>query len=212
MDKITVLIVDDHAIVRQGLRTFLDLIEDIEVIGEGINGLEAIEQVRALQPDVVLLDLVMPQMGGIEALPHLYECCSDSHVIVLTSFGEDDKVFPAIRAGAQGYLLKDTPPNEIADAIRDVFEGQMPLHPDVVKKLMVHTAQNKISDVDPDALTEREMDVLRLIAKGRNNREIGNDLSISPKTVKTHVSHILDKLHLADRTQAAIYALKNGIE
>ena len=212
MDKITVLIVDDHAIVRQGLRTFLDLVEDIEVIGEAANGLEALEQARELQPDVVLLDLVMPELGGIEVLPKLRECCSDSQIIILTSFGEDDKVFPAIRAGAQGYLLKDTPPNEIADAIRDASEGQMPLHPDVVKKLMIHTANNNLTDANPDALTEREMDVLRLIARGQSNREIAEELSISPKTVKTHVSHILDKLHLADRTQAAIYALKNGIE
>ncbi len=212
MEKITVLIVDDHAIVRQGLRTFLDLLEDIEVIGEAANGLEAIEKVRALQPDVVLLDLVMPEMGGLEALPQIHGCCPDSQIIVLTSFGEDEKGFPAIRAGAQGYLLKDTPPKEIGEAIRDASEGQMPLHPDVVKKLMTHTAQKNLADADPDALTERELDVLRLIARGRNNREIGEELSISPKTVKTHVSHILDKLHLADRTQAAIYALKNGIE
>ena len=212
MESITVLIVDDHEIVRQGLRTFLELIEDIEVVGEASNGQEAIKQARDLQPDVILLDLLMPEMGGIEALSHLHDCCVDSQVIILTSFGEDDKVFPAIRAGAQGYLLKDTPPIEIAEAIRDASEGQMPLHPDIVKKLMLHTAQDNISSVEPDALTEREMDVLHLIAKGRSNREIGDALSISPKTVKTHVSHILNKLQLADRTQVAIYALKNGIE
>ena len=225
-ETITVLIVDDHAVVRQGLRTFLELQDGvspgdppalpIEVVGEAANGVEAVELAGRFQPDVVLLDLVMPEMDGIEAAPKILDESPHSRVIILTSFGEEDKVFPAIRAGAQGYLLKDIPPNELVQAVRAAFLGQVQLHPEVARKLMSAVAG---TEEPPDSraptslgeLTERELEVLRLIAEGLNNREIAEKLVISDKTVKTHVSSILSKLHLEDRTQAAIYALRHGL-
>ena len=225
-ETITVLIVDDHAVVRQGLRTFLELQDDvspgdlttlpIEVVGEAANGVEAVELARRSQPDVVLLDLVMPEMDGIEAAPKILDESPHSRIIILTSFGEEDKVFPAIRAGAQGYLLKDIPPNELVQAVRAAYFGQVQLHPEVARKLMSAVAAK---EEPPDSraptslgeLTERELEVLRLIAEGLNNREIAEKLVISDKTVKSHVSNILSKLHLEDRTQAAIYALRHGL-
>jgi NarL family two-component system response regulator LiaR len=223
---IRVLIADDHAVVRQGLRTFLELQDDvspsdpdalpIEVVGEAANGVEAIDLARRLQPDVVLLDLVMPHMDGIQAAPRIVEASPHSRVIILTSFGEEDKVLPAIRAGAQGYLLKDIAPEDLVQAVRAVYLGQVQLHPDVARRLMTAVAAQ---DEPPgsraltslEALTERELEVLRLIAEGLNNRQIAAKLVISDKTVKTHVSSILSKLHLGDRTQAAIYALRHGL-
>jgi NarL family two-component system response regulator LiaR len=207
-----VLIVDDHGIVRQGLRTYLELLDDIEVIGEAGNGLEALAQVRQHQPDVVLMDLVMPEMDGIEATRQVCAISPSTKVIVLTSFADDEKVFPAIKAGAAGYLLKDVSPADLVNAIRAVQAGETHLHPDITKKLVKQLASPK-PDREPvlDDLTPREMEVLRLIAQGMNNRQIALTLSISEKTVKTHVSHILGKLHLADRTQAAIYAHRHGV-
>ncbi|HSR34283.1 MAG TPA: response regulator transcription factor [Anaerolineae bacterium] len=225
-DMITVLIVDDHAVVRQGLRTFLELQDDvssddpsalpIEVVGEAANGVEAVDLACRLQPDVVLLDLVMPEMDGLEATPKILDESPHSHVIILTSFGEEDKVFPAIRAGAQGYLLKDIAPNDLVRAVRAAYLGQVQLHPDVARKLMSAVVAKEESPASRprapfDELTERELEVLRLIADGLNNREIAEMLVISDKTVKTHVSSILSKLHLGDRTQAAIYALRHGL-
>jgi DNA-binding NarL/FixJ family response regulator len=218
---IRVLIVDDHAVVRQGLRTFLELQDDpsalpIEVVGEAANGVEAVDLARRLQPDVVLLDLVMPEMDGIEATPLIIEHAPHSRVIILTSFGEEDRVFPAIRAGAQGYLLKDIAPDDLVQAVRAAYLGQVQLHPDIARTLMLAVAAKDESPASkPPApfgeLTERELEVLRLIAEGLNNHEIADRLVISPKTVKTHVSSILGKLHLEDRTQAAIYALRHGL-
>ncbi len=220
-DKIRVLIVDDHAMVRQGLRTFLELQDGgtlpIEVAGEAINGLEAIELAGHLQPDIVLLDLVMPEMDGIQATSRIIECSPGSRVIILTSFGEEERVLPAIRAGAQGYLLKDIPPAELVQAIREAYLGKVQLHPDVARKLMIVAAAkeqpspNSTNRSSEENLTDREREVLSLIADGRNNREIAETLVISEKTVKTHVSNILNKLHLDDRTQAAIYALRHGL-
>ena len=220
-DKIRVLIVDDHAMVRQGLRTFLELQNTstlpIEVAGEASNGIEAVELARRTQPDIVLLDLMMPEMDGLQAIPKIIECSPRSRVIILTSFGEEDKVLPAIRAGAQGYLLKDIPPNELVQAVRDAYLGKVQLHPEVAKKLMLAVAAkegptpSRAATNSEDGLTEREQEVLRLIADGINNREIGEKLYISEKTVKTHVSSILGKLNLNDRTQAAIYALRHGL-
>ena len=217
--KIRVLIVDDHAVVRQGLRTFIDLQDDMLVVGEGSNGAEAVEQAGALQPDVVLLDLVMPVLGGVEATSGILERSPKSRVLILTSFGEDDKVFPAIRAGAQGYLLKDIHPDELVQAVRQAYQGKVQLHPDIAKKLMAAVmaeARPPEAAAAPqpprgDALTERELEVLRLIARGMNNREIAEKLIISEKTVKTHVSSILSKLQLDDRTKAAIYALQHNL-
>lgn len=222
--KIRVLIVDDHAVVRQGLRTFINLQEDMEVVGEGIDGAQAVELAGDLQPDVILLDLVMPQMDGVEATRHILERSPKSHILILTSFGEDDKVFPAIRAGAQGYLLKDIHPNELIQAVREANQGKVQLHPDIAKKLMSaiasevktpgaapETTQGSQAPPAASSLTERELEVLGLIARGMTNREIAETLIISEKTVKTHVSNILGKLALDDRTQAAIWALKHGL-
>jgi two-component system, NarL family, response regulator LiaR len=223
---IRVLIVDDHAVVRQGLRTFLELQVDpasfaIEVVGEAADGAQAVEQARRLQPDVVLLDLVMPVMGGIEATPRIVESSPRSRVIILTSFGEEDKLLPAIRAGAQGYLLKDIPPNELVQDVRAAYLGKVQLHPDIARTLMsaiaareapLTTTPSATSPASPpDDLTERELEVLNLIATGLNNRQIADRLVISEKTVKTHVSSILGKLHVEDRTQAAVYALRHGL-
>lgn len=221
-DKIRVLIVDDHAVVRQGLRTFLELQDDatslpIAVVGEASNGSQAVDQAKLLQPDVVLLDLVMPEMDGVEATSRIIESSPRSRVIILTSFGEEDRVIPAIQAGAQGYLLKDIAPNDLVQAVREAYRGQVQLHPDVAKKLMSAIAAQGVSPASQSRetaaaeLTERELDVLRLIAGGLSNHEIAEKLVISEKTVKTHVSNILSKLHLDDRTQAAIYALKHGL-
>ncbi|MBI5841876.1 MAG: response regulator transcription factor [Chloroflexi bacterium] len=220
-DKIRVLIVDDHAMVRQGLRTFLELQDTsalpIEVTGEAANGIEAVELARDTQPDIVLLDLVMPEMDGIQAAPKIIEASPRSRVIILTSFGEEDKVLPAIRAGAQGYLLKDIPPNELVQAVREAYLGKVQLHPEVAKKLMLavaakeEPASGRAAANSENGLTGREQEVLRLIADGMSNHEIAEKLVISEKTVKTHVSNLLSKLHLDDRTQAAIYALRHGL-
>jgi DNA-binding NarL/FixJ family response regulator len=221
-DKIRVLIVDDHAMVRQGLRTFLELQDtsalSIEVAGEAANGVQAVELARQVQPDIVLLDLMMPEMDGIQATSKIMECSPNSRVIILTSFGEEDKVLPAIRAGAQGYLLKDIPPNELVEAVHEVYLGKVQLHPEVARKLMRAVAAKQEEPTSSqaairsdDGLTDREQEVLQLIADGMNNREIAARLVISEKTVKTHVSNILGKLNLDDRTQAAIYALRHGL-
>lgn len=220
-DKIRVLIVDDHAMVRQGLRTFLELHDEsselpIEVAGEAVNGAEAIDLARRAQPDIILLDLVMPEMDGILATPRILECSPHSRVIILTSFGEEDKVIQAIQAGAHGYLLKDIAPDKLLQAIRSAYRGEVQLHPHAAKQLMSVVAQKEVA-ADRSSnlpvtneLTERECEVLGWIANGMSNREIVEKRIISEKTVKTHVSNILSKLHLEDRTQAAIYALKHG--
>jgi NarL family two-component system response regulator LiaR len=220
-EKIRVLIVDDHAMVRQGLRTFLELHDEsaelpIEVVGEAVNGREAVELARRTQPDILLLDLVMPEVDGIQATPRILECSPHSRVIILTSFGEEDKVIPAIQAGAHGYLLKDIAPDKLVQAIRNAYRGEVQLHPNAAKQLMsafVHkeAAADIRSSHLTGELTERECEVLSLIANGMSNREIAERMVISEKTVKTHVSSILSKLHLEDRTQAAIYALKHGL-
>jgi NarL family two-component system response regulator LiaR len=212
MAKIRVLIVDDHGVVREGLRTYLELVDDLEVIGEAANGLEAVAQVGQHKPDVALMDLVMPEMDGIEATRKIGAVSPSTRVIVLTSFADNEQVFPAIKAGATGYLLKDVSPGDLANAIRAVHDGETYLHPDITKRLVDQLAS---SSTDPkptlDELTPRETEVLQLIAQGMSNREIAHDLTISEKTVKTHVSNILSKLHLADRTQAAIYAHRHGV-
>jgi NarL family two-component system response regulator LiaR len=204
--------------VRQGLRTFLELQDHttprITVVGEAVNGIEAVALVSQTRPDVVLLDLVMPEMDGIQATLKIGECSPHSRIIILTSFGEEDKVLPAIRAGAQGYLLKDIPPDELVRAIRGAFVGKVQLHPEIARKLMsAVTAQevtvNRSVTDSEGSLTAREREVLNLIADGLSNRDIARKMFISEKTVKTHVSNILSKLHLEDRTQAAIYALKH---
>ena len=212
MDKISVLIVDDHGVVRQGLRTYLELLDDIVIVGEAKNGIEAVEQVGWHRPDIVLMDLVMPEMNGVEATRQALAVSSSTKVIVLTSFADDDLVFPAIEAGATGYLLKDVDPAELHQSIQAVHRGEVQLHPDITRKLMHHvTSRQNETDSAPDDLTPRELEVLSLIAQGKSNREIATTLTISEKTVKTHVGNILSKLHLSDRTQAAIYAYKHGL-
>jgi NarL family two-component system response regulator LiaR len=213
VEKIKVLIVDDHKVVRQGLRTFLELQEDVLVVGEAGDGESAVEMVRQLNPNVVLMDLVMPRLDGISATRQVKSLGSDTKVIALTSFTEDDKVFPAIQAGASSYLLKDVSPEELVEAIRAVFRGEARLHPDIARKLMEQVArQTTPSRESPvEDVTERELEVINLVAHGRSNQEIANELVISEKTVKTHISNILRKLQLVDRTQLAIYAIKKGL-
>jgi NarL family two-component system response regulator LiaR len=207
---IRVLIADDHAVVRQGLRTFLDLQPDVEVAGEAADGEEAVEAARRLSPDVVLLDLAMPRLDGVAALPRLREAAPAARVIVLTSFGEDDRVFAALRAGAAGFLLKDVEPAELVRGIRTAHAGQAPLSPSVAARVVEELAHPG-RRAGGDELTPRELEVLRLIAGGRSNKRIALELGVAEKTVKTHVSHVLAKLGLADRTQAALYAVREGL-
>jgi NarL family two-component system response regulator LiaR len=213
VEPIKVLVVDDHQVVRQGLRTFLDLQDDISVIGEAEDGAQALELVRELKPDIVLMDLVMPHMDGIVATQQLRALGVSTRVIALTSFSEDDKVFPAIQAGAASYLLKDVSPDDLAEAIRAVHHGEARLHPDITRKLMEQVSM--VRDTSPDSsvekLTVREREVICLVALGRSNRELAQELFISEKTVKTHISNILSKLNLEHRTQLAIYAIKNKL-
>lgn len=212
-ERIKVLIVDDHQVVRQGLRTFLELQEDIEVVGEAEDGSSAVEMTSRLSPDVVLMDLVMPGMDGIAATRRIKASGGGVKVIALTSFTEDDKVFPAIQAGASSYLLKDVTPEELVEAIRAARRGEARLHPEIMRKLMEQVAgQPPIEQAGSvPALTHRERQVIRLVAQGRNNREIAAELVISEKTAKAHVSNILGKLGLEDRTQMAIHAIRNGL-
>ena len=209
---IRVLLTDDHAIVRKGVRALLATERDIEVVGEAGNGAEAIAQAGTLCPDVILMDLMMPQLDGIEATRQITAKFPSIRVIVLTSFAADEKVFPAIKAGALGYLLKDSGPEELLRAIHRVHRGEPSLEPSIARKVLLelsHPPTQKSLTADP--LTERELDILRLVAQGCSNKEIALKLSVSELTVRTHVSNILGKLHLASRTQAALYALQKGI-
>jgi DNA-binding NarL/FixJ family response regulator len=200
---IRVLIADDHAVVRQGLRTFLDLQDDIEVVAEAADGEAALAAAREAQPDVVLVDLVMPNVDGIDVVRRLGEAAPDARAIVLTSYIDDDRLFPVLRAGAAGYLLKDVQPQELVEAIRTVNDGGALLHPKVAARLLQELAT--------DPLTPREREVLVLIGRGMANKVIARELSLSEKTVKAHVSSILAKLGVADRTQAALYAVREGL-
>ncbi len=208
---IRVLLCDDHAIVRKGIGALLATKRDLKVVGEACNGAEAIAQAAALKPDVILMDLVMPEVDGIEATRQIASRQKDAHILVLTSFAADDKVFPAIKAGALGYLLKDSSPEDVVQAIHQVAQGMPSLEPAIARKVLfeLHNPPPAPPTVDP--LTEREVNVLKLIAQGKSNREIAEQLVITERTVCTHVSNILNKLHLASRTQAALYALKEGL-
>ncbi len=210
-EEISVLIADDHAVVRQGLQAFLQTQDDVDVVGEAADGEEAVRQVRELVPDVVLMDLVMPKLDGIAAIREMRALSPSTKVIVLTSFADDEKVIAAVKAGAAGYLLKDIQPQELGDAIRTVYRGEALLHPTVAAKLMREVAESGRQLAAPDSLTNREMEVLRLLARGMSNKEIALELEVAEKTVKTHVSNILQKLHLADRTQAALYAVRERL-
>lgn len=210
-DKIKILIADDHAVVREGLQALLLTEPDIEVIGEAKNGVEAVDKCRAFEPDVLLLDLVMPRMDGLETIEELRDKGCETRILVLTSFAEDDKVFKAIKTGALGYLLKDSSPDELIRAIHSVHHGESWLHPTIARKLIQEINQTAdTDDVLDDPLTDREVDILKAVAKGMSNQEIADELIIGERTVRTHVSNILGKLHLANRTQAALYALREG--
>jgi NarL family two-component system response regulator LiaR len=211
MERISVLIVDDHAVVRRGLRAFLESEDDIEVVGEAGDGAEALDLVQTLVPDVVLMDLVMPGMDGITATRQAKELCPSTRVLVLTSFSDDEKVFPSIKAGAMGYLLKDVPPEELGRAVRCVASGEFLLHPRIAAKVIDEFTHVRSESPLLTKLTPRETEVLTLVARGLSNREIALELSISIKTVKTHVSNILSKLQMMDRTQAAIFAVRQGL-
>ena len=208
---IRVFVAEDHAIVRKGICALLTLEPGIEVVGEAGNGLEAVRAIPACQPDVILMDLVMPEMDGIEAIQRIVARRPAARILVLTSFATDDKVFPAIKAGAMGYLLKDSEPGDVVEAIRQLHQGEPSLHPRIARKLMQELSQPPDQPPTPDPLTEREMEVLRLVAQGKNNRDIAGELTITEGTVRVHVSSILGKLHLASRTQAALYALREGL-
>jgi len=211
-DKISLLITDDHALVRQGIRAFLELQPDLIVVGEADSGEAAARMAAELAPDVVLMDLVMPGIGGVEATPGVKQVSPHSQVIVLTSYHEDEFIFPALRAGALSYVLKDVGPDELADTVRKAARGESVLHPRVAARVVQELrgtrrdAPNLFTD-----LSDRELEVLRLIADGRSNAEIAELLVISEKTVKGHVSNILGKLHMMDRTQAAVYAWQQGL-
>lgn len=208
---IRVLIADDHVIVRKGILALLSTEPDIQVIGEVGDGAEAVAQTQALAPDVVLMDLVMPRVDGIEATRQITASQRGVRVLVLTSFAADDKVFPAIKAGALGYLLKDSGPEELVKSIHQVYHGEPSLEPAIARKVLYELVHPPKQPPTVEPLTEREVEVLRLIAQGCSNREIADRLTIAEMTVRTHVSNILGKLHLASRTQAALYALREGL-
>lgn len=208
---IRVLVVDDHPIVIGGTRAFLEQVEDIQVIGEAHNGAMAVNVFKQLKPDVTLMDLIMPEMDGIEAIRLITEDEPEAKILVLTSFITDDKVFPAIKAGAMGFLLKDSEPQELIDAIRNVYKGQPTLHPNIARKVLRELGRKSEDSPIPDPLTDRETEVLRLLSKGFDNQQIAEKLFVAEVTVRTHVSRILRKLQLANRVQATLYALKQGL-
>ena len=207
---IRVLTADDHDLVRRGLHALFDITSGIELVGEAVDGLDAVEKVRQLEPDVILVDLVMPRMGGIEAIQQIRSENPNARILVLTSFAEDDQVFSAVKSGALGYLLKDSSPDDLLQAIRDVHRGEPSLQPSIARKLLREISRPADRALSEEPLTDREVEVLKLVARGLSNQEIAEELVISEGTVRFHVSNILDKLHLANRTQAALYALREG--
>ncbi len=210
-EPIRVLIVDDHAIVRKGIAALLATEPAIDVVGEAENGRQAITEAHTLRPDVILMDLVMPEVDGIAAIRHITANQPETRILVLTSFSSDDRIFTAIKAGALGYLLKDSGPKELVDAIYQVHRGESSLHPVVARRLLQELAKPAPKPTTATALTDREMEVLQLVAQGHGNRQIAAELNIKEATVRTHVSNILSKLHLDSRTQAALYALREGL-
>jgi two-component system, NarL family, response regulator LiaR len=209
--SIHVLIVDDHTIVRKGIRALLTEIPGIEVVGEAADGQEAIDQASLLCPDVILMDLAMPRLDGIEATRQIKARQPESRVLVMTSFATDEKVLPAIKAGALGYLLKESDPSDLVQAIHQIHRGESSLHPVIARKVLQEIAHPPDRPSTPDPLTEREAEVLRLVAQGLSNQDIAEQFHISTPTVRTHMSNIMSKLYLANRVQAALYALREGL-
>jgi NarL family two-component system response regulator LiaR len=211
MDKdIRILIADDHNLVRQGFEALLTVKDGIEVVGLAENGEKAIKMARSLKPDIILMDLMMPEKNGIEATREIKAENPEAKILIITSFAEDENVYLAVKAGALGYLLKDSSPGDLMQAIEDVCQGRMSLHPNIANKLMDELNKPLEGKVSEDPLTERELEVLKLVAKGFSNQDIADKLIVSERTVGAHVSNILAKLHLANRTQAALYALRKG--
>jgi NarL family two-component system response regulator LiaR len=208
---IRLLIVDDHTIVRKGIKVLVATEKDMQVVGEAENGAEAVEKAASLKPDVILMDLVMPGMDGIEATGRITAQQPEARILVLTSFAADDKVFPAVKAGALGYLLKDSSPEQLLEAIRQVHRGEPSLEPAIARKVLQELSNPGQGKPTAEPLTQRELEVLRLISQGLSNKEIAAKIFVAEWTVRTHVSNILSKLHLASRTQAALYALRSGL-
>jgi two-component system, NarL family, response regulator LiaR len=210
-ETIRILIADDHAVVRKGLNTLIASEPGMQVVGEAADGVEVVLKARSLKPDVILLDIIMPRQNGIEAIYQIKQENPQARILVITSFAEDQMIFPAIKAGALGYLLKDASPQQLLQAIYDVYKGESSLHPMVALKLIREL--NKSSNLPPteDPLTERELMILKAVAQGLSNQEIAERLVISERTVGNHIGNILSKLHLANRTQAALFALREGL-
>ena len=209
-NNIRILIADDHTLVRQGFEALLSTKDDIQIVGLAENGEKAIKMAQKLKPDIILMDLMMPVKNGIEATREIKADNPDARILIITSFAEDENVFQAIKAGALGYLLKDSSPKELMQAIEDVYQGRMSLHPSIAIKLMDELNKPLEGNLTEDPLTERELEVLKLVAKGFSNQDIADKLVVSERTVGAHVSNILAKLYLANRTQAALYALRKG--
>ena len=208
---IHLMVVDDQGIVRKGVRALLAEVEGMEVVGEASNGLEAVERAETIRPDVILMDLVMPEMDGIEAIRRIVARLPQTRILALTSFTADDKVFPAINAGALGYLLKDSEPDDLITAIQQVYRGEPYLHPSIARKVFEELNHPAKHPATPDLLTQRELEVLHLVAQGLSNQEIAERLVIGEATVRTHIGNILSKLHLVNRVQATLYALREGL-
>ena len=208
---IRVLIVDDHVVVRRGMIGFLELLDDIEIVGQAGDGKQAVALAKDLAPDVVLMDIVMPNLDGIGATAEIKKALPNTEIVAVTSFLEDEKIFAALQAGAIGYLLKDSDADAVVAAIRAAYRGEVHLHPAVAARLARQLVLPKRADPDTEPLTEREKEVLRLVAQGLSNQQIADKLVISNRTARTHVSNILAKLNLPSRTQAALYAIKTGL-
>ena len=211
IDTIRILIADDHAIVREGLRALIETEPGMQLVGEAADGGEAVRLAQALQPDVILLDLIMPRKDGLAAITEIKQALPAARILVLSSFAEDEKVLSAIKAGALGYLLKDASPRDLLKAIRDVYQGAAALHPAIARRLITEFQNPPAGARGEESLTEREIEVLNLVGLGLSNQEIAERLVITERTARTHVSNILSKLHLANRTQAARYALREGL-